>query len=73
MPADLSVRPVSDKIKPVWVGDAVSAGISSDLRAVMDYLIRGLFKHFGKDTGKQVKHIFQPESQNTTELPSVGG
>jgi hypothetical protein len=39
---------------PVWVGEARSAGTSSDLRLVLNYLLVANFKEFGKNTGKAV-------------------
>jgi hypothetical protein len=39
---------------PVWVGEAHSAGASSDLRLVLNYLLVADFKEFGKNTGKAV-------------------
>jgi hypothetical protein len=39
---------------PVWVGEAHSAGTSSDLRQVLNYLLVADFKEFGKNTGKAV-------------------
>lgn len=38
----------------VWRGITTSAGKSSDLRSVIDYLLVATLKHFGADTGKQV-------------------
>jgi hypothetical protein len=40
--------------RPVWVGEARSAGISSDLRLVLNYLLVADFKEFGKNTGQAV-------------------
>jgi len=40
--------------RPVWVGEARSVGASSDLRTVLNYLLVGDFKEFGKNTGKAI-------------------
>jgi hypothetical protein len=40
--------------RPVWVGDARSTGVSSDLRTVLNYLLVADFKEFGKNTGKAI-------------------
>ena len=39
---------------PVWVGEARSMGVSSDLRMVLNYLLVADFKEFGKNTGQAV-------------------
>lgn len=39
----------------VWRATTVSAGSSSDLRSIIDYLLVSTFEHFGADTGKQVR------------------
>lgn len=39
----------------VWRATTTSAGSSSDLRSVIDYLLVATFEHFGTDTGKQVR------------------
>ncbi|TWT41012.1 hypothetical protein RAS1_37030 [Phycisphaerae bacterium RAS1] len=39
----------------VWRATTTSAGSSSDLRSVIDYLLVATFEHFGSDTGKQVR------------------
>ena len=40
--------------RPVWVGEARSAGTSSDLRMVLNYLLVADFREFGKNTGQAV-------------------
>lgn len=39
---------------PVWTGDFMSTGSSSDLREVMDYLLVSVVEYLGKNTGKCV-------------------
>jgi len=41
---------------PLWVGETISSGSSSDLRKVIDYLIVATFEHLGIDTGGQKTH-----------------
>jgi len=41
---------------PIWVGETISSGSSSDLRKVIDYLIVATFEHLGIDTGGQKTH-----------------
>jgi hypothetical protein len=38
----------------VWQGSAVCCDKSADRRYIMDYLLQSVFKHFGKDTKKNV-------------------
>ena len=53
-------KEISEKTKPMWIGEVYSKGNSSDLRNVIDYLILGAFEHFGEDTGQQKTHIYYP-------------
>lgn len=56
--------PLSQKPKPIWFGDVISTGSSSDLRKVIDFLIIAGFEHFGEDTGEQKLHIlFQTDER----------
>lgn len=44
----------------VWRATTTSAGSSSDLRRVVDYLLVTTFEHFGEDTGKRKREtLFQ--------------
>ena len=47
---------------PVWVGEARSVGVSSDLRMVLNYLLVADFREFGKNTGQAV--AMEIEAQN---------
>lgn len=38
----------------VWQGSAMSCGESSDQREIIDYLLTSVFKHFGKNTKKDI-------------------
>lgn len=44
----------SKNAEPLWICEVASAGVSSDLREVIDYLLIGAFEHFGQDTGRQI-------------------
>ncbi|MBN1513025.1 MAG: DUF4136 domain-containing protein [Phycisphaerae bacterium] len=46
----------------VWQATAVSTGTDRDLRAVLPYLLAGLFEHFGEDTGKLCHHQYTSHS-----------
>jgi hypothetical protein len=51
-----------------WRAKTVSAGSSSDLRSVIDYLIVGTFQHFGEDTGERQRHTL---FENNGEVESM--
>jgi hypothetical protein len=40
--------------EPVWIGEVASAGMSSDLRELMNYMLIAAFEHFAQDTQRQV-------------------
>ena len=44
----------SRRAEPVWIGEVASAGMSSDLRALMNYMLIAAFEHFAQDTQRQV-------------------
>lgn len=49
----LTLRDSPDtKAKPVWIGETYSQGTREDLREMIDYLLVGAFRSFGKDTQK---------------------
>jgi hypothetical protein len=61
----------SDKDKDeavVWRGITTSTGNSSDLRSVIDYLLVATFKHFGADTGKQVREALGASDKRVRQL-----
>ena len=51
----------SSKAKPLWIGEAVSAGTNSDLRERINYMLIAAFEHFGQDTGKRVNVPFSED------------
>lgn len=56
--------PSSQKPKPIWIGDVISSGISSDLRKVINFLIIAGFEHFGEDTGEQKSYkLYQTDER----------
>jgi len=57
----------------VWRATTTSAGRSSDLRSVVDYLLVTTFDHFGEDTGKRKrKTLFQGDSRVRQLRKGVG-
>jgi hypothetical protein len=54
--------------EPVWIGDTVSSGSTSDLRAVIDYLLVTNFKYFGKNTGKPMRDDMSIDNKEVKEL-----
>jgi len=43
-----------DKTRPIWIGEAVVGRSDAELRASVNYLLIGLFDHFGADTQRWV-------------------
>ncbi len=58
--------------RPVWVGEARSAGASSDLRTVLNYLLVAEFKEFGKNTGKAITMDINAEDPELATLSQPG-
>jgi hypothetical protein len=52
----------------VWRATTTSAGSSSDLRSVIDYLLVATFEHFGSDTGKQVRETLGERDERVRAL-----
>lgn len=44
----------NEKKQLVWQGSAICCDSSGDRRYIIDYLLKSIFKHFGKDTKKNV-------------------
>lgn len=61
----------SGQARAVWVGEARSAGTSSDLREVINALLLAAFQQFGKNTGKAVKVEVGIADPKYRELQSV--
>jgi len=49
---------ISEKApEPVWIGEIASAGLSSNLRELINYMLIAAFEHFAEDTHKQITEI----------------
>jgi hypothetical protein len=44
----------SGKVTDIWIGEASVTGESMDLRNILNYLVIGIFDHFGENTKKQL-------------------
>ncbi|MBN2317276.1 MAG: DUF4136 domain-containing protein [Sedimentisphaerales bacterium] len=44
----------SKSAEPVWIGEIASAGMSSDLREIVNYMLIAAFEHFAEDTRRQI-------------------
>ena len=47
----------SQQAEPLWICEVASAGGSSDLREVVDYMLVAAFEHLGQDTGRQLVEV----------------
>lgn len=47
----------SQQAEPLWICEVASAGVGSDLREVIDYLLVAAFEHMGHDTGRQIVEV----------------
>jgi len=59
------------KSRPVWVGEARSTGVSSNLREVLSPILIAAFEQFGKDTGKAIPAIIKQNDLRVRELERV--
>jgi hypothetical protein len=57
-----------DKAQAVWSSEAFSAGSSSDLRLVSDYLLVATFQYFGQDTGQRVQEMLHAKDKRVKAL-----
>jgi len=44
----------SKETEPLWIGEIASAGMDSDLRELINYMLIVGFEHFGQDTGRMI-------------------
>lgn len=58
----------SHESKPLWIGEVISAGPSSDLRELINYMLIAAFEHFGEDTGKRVNKLFYEDDERVKLL-----
>ncbi|MHC4567281.1 MAG: hypothetical protein ACYTE3_16175, partial [Planctomycetota bacterium] len=47
----------SKQAEPLWICEVASAGVGSDLREVINYLLVAAFDHLGQDTGRQLVDV----------------
>jgi len=59
------------KSRTVWVGEARSTGVSSNLREVLGPILIAAFEQFGKDTGKAIPAIIKQDDPRVKELERV--
>ena len=45
---------VSENTEPAWIGEIASAGMSSDLREIINYMLIAAFEYFAQDTQRQI-------------------
>jgi hypothetical protein len=48
---------ISESAEPVWIGEVASAGMSSDLRELINYMLIAAFEHFAQDTQRQITEV----------------
>lgn len=58
----------SGKTKDIWIGEASVTGETSDLRNMLNYLIVGIFNHFGENTGKELFVIIREDDPMIKKL-----
>ena len=59
---------ISQKAEPLWIGEITSAGPSSDLRGLINYMLTAAFEHFGEDTGKRVNEVYSKDDERVKLL-----
>ncbi|MHC4104766.1 MAG: DUF4136 domain-containing protein [Planctomycetota bacterium] len=65
---DSKTYKTNQKAKPLWIGEVTSAGPSSDLRELINYLLIAALEHFGQDTGKRVNELFLEDDERVKLL-----
>ncbi|MEJ2704796.1 MAG: hypothetical protein P8Z79_20360 [Sedimentisphaerales bacterium] len=58
----------SESAEPLWIGDVASAGMNSDLRQVINYMLIAAFDHFGQDTQRQIVETIPANDQRVLWL-----
>lgn len=58
----------SQEAEPLWIGEVMSAGPSSDLRELINYMLVAAIEHFGEDTGKKVNEAFLEDDERVKLL-----
>ena len=54
---------ISKSAEPVWIGEVASAGMSSDLREMINYMLIAAFEHFAQDTQRQITEIIYKDDE----------
>lgn len=60
--------PAPTNAKPLWIGEVTSAGTSSDLRELLNYMLVAAFEHFGQDTRRQISTAISPGDERVLRL-----
>jgi Domain of unknown function (DUF4136) len=58
----------SKKAKPLWIGEVTSAGTSSDLRDLLNYMLVAAFEHFAEDTRRQIFTVIRGDDERVLRL-----
>ncbi len=58
----------SKQAEPLWICEVASAGVSSDLREVVNYLLVAAFDHLGQDTGRQLVDVIYKSDERVRAL-----
>lgn len=58
----------SKAAEPLWIGEVTSAGTSSDLRELLNYMLVAAFEHFGQDTRRQISTVISPDDERVLRL-----
>ncbi|OHB73313.1 MAG: hypothetical protein A2Z25_09770 [Planctomycetes bacterium RBG_16_55_9] len=53
----------SRSAEPVWIGEVASAGMSSDLREIINYMLIAAFEHFAEDTRRQITEYISRDDE----------
>ena len=58
----------SGSAEPAWIGEIASAGMSSDLREIVNYMLIAAFEHFAEDTQRQITEIIYRDDERVWML-----
>ncbi len=61
----------SRSAEPAWIGEIASAGMSSDLREVINYMLIAAFEHFAEDTQRQIIETIYREDERVWLLTGL--
>ena len=62
---------ISESAEPVWIGEIASAGMSSDLREIINYMLIAAFEHFADDTQRQVTEMIPQNDERVWLLTGL--